>query len=231
MMSKLLESSPKAVKVDLEARCAQILACYRKNCASPTSAGQLILPDCMKLLPLYASCLMKNDAVSGGSDMTCDDRSYAMQFVAVMNLTMSVSYFYPRMIPIHDVDVEADNIPLAVRTTVEKMTDNGAYILENGVHMFVWLGLSLAPEFTQAVFGAPCSQQIDTDRCGVPVYDNPLSVRVRGIIEQIQAERPRGMRVRICTLFFLHFMLTVFLVHRSFWFARVTSSKASSGIS
>lgn len=58
-MSKLLESSPKAVKVDLEARCAQILACYRKNCASPTSAGQLILPDCMKLLPLYASCLMK----------------------------------------------------------------------------------------------------------------------------------------------------------------------------
>lgn len=49
MMSKLLESSPKAVKVDLEARCAQILACYRKNCASPTSAGQLILPDCMKL--------------------------------------------------------------------------------------------------------------------------------------------------------------------------------------
>lgn len=138
---------------------------------------------------------MKNDAVSGGSDMTCDDRSYAMQFVAVMSLTMSVSYFYPRMIPIHEVDVEADNIPLAIRTTVEKMTDNGAYILENGVHMFVWLGLSLAPEFTQAVFGAPCSQQIDTDRCGVPVYDNALSERVRGIIEQIQAERPRGMRV------------------------------------
>lgn len=140
--------------------------------------------------------------------MTCDDRSYAMQFVAVMNLTMSVSYFYPRMIPIHELDVDADNIPLAIRTTAEKMTDNGAYILENGVHMFVWLGLSLAPEFTQAVFGAPCSQQIDTDRCGVPVYDNPLSERVRGIIEQIQAERPRGMRVSIFTLFFSYFILT-----------------------
>merc|ERR1711936_793754 len=32
---------------------ATFLACYRKNCASPSSAGQLILPECMKLLPLY----------------------------------------------------------------------------------------------------------------------------------------------------------------------------------
>lgn len=72
----------------------------------------------------------------------------------------------------------------------------------------MWLGLSLAPEFTQAVFGAPCSQQIDTDRCGVPVYDNPLSERIRSIIEQIQAERPRGMRVRILSLFYHLFLLT-----------------------
>ena len=38
----------------------------RKNCASPSSAGQLILPECMKLLPLYTNCLMKSDALSGG---------------------------------------------------------------------------------------------------------------------------------------------------------------------
>ena len=39
---------------------------HRKNCASPSSAGQLILPECMKLLPLYTNCLMKSDALSGG---------------------------------------------------------------------------------------------------------------------------------------------------------------------
>jgi protein transport protein SEC24 len=63
---RLLESSPKAVKENLVNRCAQMLACYRKNCASPTSAGQLILPECMKLLPLYVNCILKSDAVSGG---------------------------------------------------------------------------------------------------------------------------------------------------------------------
>lgn len=45
---------------------AQILACYRKNCANPSSAGQLILPECMKLLPLYANCIIKSDGIQGG---------------------------------------------------------------------------------------------------------------------------------------------------------------------
>ena len=50
---KVMEQSEKAI-------------IFRKNCASPSSAGQLILPECMKLLPLYTNCLMKSDALSGG---------------------------------------------------------------------------------------------------------------------------------------------------------------------
>lgn len=195
MIVKLMEQTPRAVKESLESRCAQILACYRKNCASPSSSGQLILPECMKLLPLYASCIIKNDAISGSSDMTCDDRSYVMQFVLSMDLPMSVAYFYPRLIPIHTVNPNDTNIPNPIRCTIDKMMDDGAYILENGVHMFIWLGLALAPEFTQSVFGVSNVHQVDTERCGVPILDNPISERVRDIIDQIQAERPRCMRV------------------------------------
>ena len=49
----------------------QITGNFRKNCASPSSAGQLILPECMKLLPLYTNCLMKSDALSGGRWASC----------------------------------------------------------------------------------------------------------------------------------------------------------------
>lgn len=63
---RLLEHNPKTVKDGIINRAAQILANYRKNCASPSSAGQLILPECMKLLPLYINCLLKSDALSGG---------------------------------------------------------------------------------------------------------------------------------------------------------------------
>lgn len=61
--------------------------------------------------------------------------------------------------------------------------------------MFLWLGVGLSSEFTQSVFGAQCTQQIDTERTGLPVFDNPLSKRIRGIVETIQKERTRCMRV------------------------------------
>lgn len=61
--------------------------------------------------------------------------------------------------------------------------------------MFLWLGLGLSVEFTQSIFGAQSTQQIDTDRCGLPVFDNPVSRRVRGVVDAIQKEKPRCMRV------------------------------------
>ena len=68
-ISRLMDTNPKTVKENLINNCAHVLACYRKNCASPSSAGQLILPECMKLLPLYTNCLIKSDALSGGPDV------------------------------------------------------------------------------------------------------------------------------------------------------------------
>ena len=56
-ISKLMETSPKQVKEGLMSQCATILACYRKNCASPSSAGQLILPECMKVNLALSSSL------------------------------------------------------------------------------------------------------------------------------------------------------------------------------
>ncbi len=40
MFLRLIETNPKAVREGLMQQCAQILACYRKNCASPSSAGE-----------------------------------------------------------------------------------------------------------------------------------------------------------------------------------------------
>ncbi|XP_052892317.1 protein transport protein Sec24D [Anopheles moucheti] len=197
-LTKLMDNNPKAVKDAIVHRAVQLLACYRKHCASPTSSGQLILPEGMKLLPLYVNCLLKNDAFSGGSDISIDDRSYVIYYVMSMDLPTSVHYFYPRLIPLHDVNVEGgDAVPAAIRCTGDKMLEDGAYILENGVHMFLWLGLSLSSEFTQSVFGAQCTQQIDTDRTGLPVFDNALSKRIRGIVDKIQEQKRRCMRLTL----------------------------------
>jgi len=151
-----LESTPKTVKDNLIARCANILAVYRKHCATPSSAGQLILPECMKLLPLYVNCLLKSDALSGGknifymdiysanifiyhciylfifilgADMAIDDKSYVMQAVATMPIPLSVAYTYPRLLPLHNVDPQDTELPPMLRCSIDKFTDDGAYLL------------------------------------------------------------------------------------------------------
>jgi protein transport protein SEC24 len=58
-------STPKSIRDSIITQAANMLACYRKNCAQSTSGGQLILPETLKLLPVYVTALIKCDALTG----------------------------------------------------------------------------------------------------------------------------------------------------------------------
>ncbi|XP_044020239.1 protein transport protein Sec24C-like [Aphidius gifuensis] len=191
---ELFKNTPKSIKDNLIKKCATILSAYRKHCASPLSASRLILPECMKLLPLYVNCILKNDVLSGGSEMTVDDKSYIIMAVTTMPVYTSVFYFYPRLLPLHDINIDDDKLPQQLRCSIDKFTDNGVFLLENGIQMFLWLGQELSAEWIQAVFG---SHVVDTDRTTLPVLDNPLNQRIRDIIAQVRAERHLYMKLTI----------------------------------
>lgn len=65
--------------------------------------------------------------------MTIDDRSFAMQAVMTMDVPSSLIYFYPRLIPLNEInpDQETIEIPSPIRCTIEKMSDQGVYVLGN----------------------------------------------------------------------------------------------------
>merc|ERR1719340_374092 len=186
-ISRQMETNPKAVKESLISNCAQVLACYRKNCSTPSSAGQLILPECMKLLPLYTNCLLKSDAISGGADVGCDDRAFLMSAVSSMDVDTTVAFFYPRLFPIHNL--HGDEMPKPMRCTIEKITDDGVYLLENGLYLFMYIGLAADPTWIQEVFGVQTAAQIDIDKTRLQDRDTPASQQVRTVIDKIRAER------------------------------------------
>lgn len=67
--------------------------------------------------------------------------------------------------------------------------------------MFLWIGLEANPEFVQKVFGVPSAIQVDIEKVALPEFDNPLSVAVRTIIEEIRIQRHKCMRVIIVFIF------------------------------
>lgn len=194
-LRQLCDQPPKQVKENLINKCAQNLACYRKNCASPSSAGQLILPECMKLLPLYVNCLLKCDAVSGGSDMTTDDRSFAMHVLNSMDIRSSLAFIYPRLLPLHNLDPNSRTMPTSLRCTVEKLRDTGVYLLENGIYMFIWIGMNADSSWLHDVFGVQSAAQIDIEKASILELDNPTSQCVRHVINQVREERQRHMKI------------------------------------
>ena len=58
-------STSKSIRDNIITQAANMLACYRKNCAQSTTAGQLILPETLKLLPIYVTSLIKCDVLTG----------------------------------------------------------------------------------------------------------------------------------------------------------------------
>ena len=107
-----------------------MLATYRKHCANPSMPGQLILPECLKLLPLFVNCILRSDAISGSQELTPDDRSWTMYTMMTMAVEASVHYFYPKLTPIAGPGVEPDNLA-PIRCTQEKLRADSAYIFGN----------------------------------------------------------------------------------------------------
>lgn len=209
----VLSSPVKTVRDALINQCAQILACYRKNCASPSSAGQLILPECMKLLPVYLNCVLKSDVLQPGPEVTTDDRAYIRQLVTSMDVAETNVFFYPRLLPLTKADVDSDSLPAAIRNSEERLSKGDIYLLENGLNIFVWVGVNVQQGLIQNLFGVSSFSQISNTLSTLPVLENPFSKKVRSIIDMLQMQRSRYMKLIIVKqedkleMLFKHFLV------------------------
>ncbi|KAM9282540.1 protein transport protein Sec24C isoform 1-T1 [Cariama cristata] len=209
----VLSSPVKTVRDALINQCAQILACYRKNCASPSSAGQLILPECMKLLPVYLNCVLKSDVLQPGPEVTTDDRAYIRQLVTSMDVAETNVFFYPRLLPLTKADVDSDSLPAAIRNSEERLSKGDIYLLENGLNIFVWVGVNVQQGLIQNLFGVSSFSQISNTLSTLPVLENPFSKKVRSIVDMLQVQRSRYMKLIIVKqedkleMLFKHFLV------------------------
>lgn len=186
-------STPKSIRDNIINQAANMLACYRKNCAQATTAGQLILPETLKLLPVYVASLIKCDALTGTQTVTTDDRSYLMHRLMSMGVKSTFAYLYPRIYALHTLEDGQD--PPMIRCSFERFADTGAYVIENGLSMYIWLGSNVSSSFVQSLFGVQAGTHFQAEKCRIVELDNPISRNVRNLLNKIRNERNSFMRL------------------------------------
>ncbi|NXN12792.1 SC24D protein, partial [Indicator maculatus] len=195
---KAILSQPlKTVRDILVSQTAHMLACYKKNCASPSAVSQLILPDAMKVLPVYMNCLLKSCVLMGRPEIPTDERAHQRQLVMSMGVADTQLFFYPQLLPIHSLDLKSDVVPAAIRCSEERLSEGGAFLLANGLSLFLWLGVSAPPELIQGIFNVPSFAHISTEATSLPDLDNPFSKKLKSILEHLQSQKPYTMKLVI----------------------------------
>lgn len=196
----------KEVRHYLTDKCVKILLAYRRNCASSTSPGQLILPESFKLFPLYALAINKTKCIKGGN-VTSDVRAFYMRFFRAQGVSAIMSMLYPRMIALHTMS-DADGSPIKIqqpdgssvdgtriktpalmRPSYLRMEGHGAYLLENGEMCIVWLGANVNPRLLEDLYGVNSLEEVDARMTRLPKLPTKLSKQVRAIVQSFAQQR------------------------------------------
>ncbi|KAG5244951.1 protein transport protein [Salix suchowensis] len=141
--NEIPSNPPLVVREQVTNFCINILLSYRKFCATVSSSGQLILPEALKLLPLYTLALIKSTGLK--VDGRIDDRSFWISYVSSVSTTLAIPLVHPKMIAIHNLD-----------------SQDGIYLLENGQDGSIYIGNSVNSDILQKLFGISSVSEIPT---------------------------------------------------------------------
>ncbi|TYI21674.1 hypothetical protein ES332_A06G054000v1 [Gossypium tomentosum] len=178
--------------------CINILFSYRKFCATVSSSGQLILPEALKLLPLYTLALMKSTGLR--NDGRIDDRSFWFNYVSSLSTPLAVPLVYPRMFAIHNLSTkEGDEsvLPPIIPLSSEHVSDDGIYFLENGEDALIYFGSSVDSSILQQLFGFTSVDEAPAQFV-IQQYDNPLSKKFNDVVNVVRRQRCSYLRLTLC---------------------------------
>lgn len=181
--------------------CVKPLVTYRKNATSSDST-KLLLPDSLKVLPLYLLSLMKFRTLR--SREVFEDMIYYKSLVThSFSALETVQFIYPRMFALHTLPHEAGKphpedsaiiLPPWNGLSIE-FIPQGVFLFDDGVQLLLIVGSEASPEVLNQLFGSDLAS-FDLSRW-LSAPPSELASSVVSIIRSIQFTGPLYKRLRI----------------------------------
>jgi len=103
-----------------------------------------------------------------GSEMMVDDKAWMMSLIPSMTVEDISASLYPRVYRIDGLALDESgsftSVPVQVRASIEYMSADAAYLIENALVAFIWVGQEVSSEWLRAVFGVNSCAHLDTEK-------------------------------------------------------------------
>jgi len=178
-------------------KCIEILNNYRGSLQNKNahSNQQLLVPDSLRLLPLYTLALIKN--ISLRPNVRSDERAFGTMLIRTLPTQLSTPFLYPNFYSLNQLPSGNEPLP-TLELSSEKLDRTGAFLLDDGQALFMWIGRDISPAFLSLVFGVNSIAELDVDQAPSLFDQAPIgNNRVKEIVEQIRLSRPLYQRLYV----------------------------------
>lgn len=174
---------------------------YRKHCAAASAQGQLILPEALKLLPLYTLALVKS--VGLRTNTRLDERSQWLHRCGSMSVARAIPLLYPRLFSLrplfgpleeNEAVLPLGALPPTLLVSSEKISLVGMFLIENGEQACLYLGEGADKEVVAELFG---NAQLTSGLVDVRELPNESSKKLNALLNTIRRQRCCYLRYRV----------------------------------
>ncbi|CAG8709270.1 14480_t:CDS:10, partial [Acaulospora morrowiae] len=190
-VERSLSSKLEDARDALSNKMVDILGAYKSGVLGSQvgASPQLQICNNLKLLPLLSLALLKHVGLRESSQIPTDLRSYAMCLLTTMPSQLLIPYLHPRFYSLHNMPQEVGLygpegiiMPQPMNLSSEKFERNGAYLLEDGQNIFIWIGRQVSPQLCADLLNANSYEEVRSGKATLPQLDNPFSQRINAII-------------------------------------------------
>uniref|UniRef100_A0A7S2F1C4 Protein transport protein SEC23 n=2 Tax=Octactis speculum TaxID=3111310 RepID=A0A7S2F1C4_9STRA len=204
-MPKVYSDPLASIREHLTDICAEALSSYRHNCAKSSPLGQLILPESIKLMPLYTLSLLKSMALRSNArgngqsiDPTGDERAAKKFMLEHLPVHLVHRLTYPRIYDLENMDPVACSpvpesevhfaMPPELSCSSQHLKTNGAVLMDAGWTVFLYVGKDAPPALLAELFGV---ESINPEAPPQTLSDGgDLAAKVRCMLREIRHGLP-----------------------------------------
>jgi len=193
----MLRKTLAAVKEDLTVAAVNMLSAYRKHCAKNPSMQQLILPEALKLLPLYVLAIKKSKLLRSNKPefyraecnsgfnpalqktVRADTRAVVRAFVCRASVQDWIRYIYPNMAALN-CTLDGSRIPAApteyLAPASHSLDSSSIYFLSNGFNHVLYIGENASGDTVQQLTGGKDADAANQAGVSVSITTDPESI-------------------------------------------------------